>query len=251
MPSTELASPDLVRRRVWERLREVAVPDSRFHLDFSMYIPDYRGSDRIPEALARLGLPDGPGPVFVTPDNNLAGLRESLIREGRPMLMTTYGISRGFLLFEPGVVPEGQEPFAASLDGAEVFGRAVSLAQVEGLGRLSFLVTGASAVNRDGIRFGKGHGYFDLEWAMLREVGCVDESTPVVCCLHDCQYVDEELPAAATDTIVDYVVTPTRTIQVEPRYPKPAGIDRSRLDQALVDSIPPLQELLGRHGFMR
>ena len=37
------------------------------------------------------------------------------------------------------------------------------------------MVTGASAITPSGIRFGKGHGYFDLEWAMLSSKGSCDE----------------------------------------------------------------------------
>ena len=47
-------------------------------------------------------------------------------------------------------------------------------------GRFDLLVTGASAVSMEGVRFGKGHGFFDLEWGMFTDVGIVDEATPVV-----------------------------------------------------------------------
>ena len=40
-----------VRQQVWDKLRGVAKPDSRFHFDFNEYIPDFAGSDA---ALARL-----------------------------------------------------------------------------------------------------------------------------------------------------------------------------------------------------
>ena len=53
---------------VWDRLREVVVPDSRFHLDFSMFIPDYAGSEQTIDALRSLPFYAGAGPVFVTPD---------------------------------------------------------------------------------------------------------------------------------------------------------------------------------------
>jgi 5-formyltetrahydrofolate cyclo-ligase len=232
-----------IRAAVWDRLRDVAVPDSRFHLDFSMYIPDYSGSEGIHAALKRLSFYEGGGVVFVTPDNNLEGLRAGLLRESRPLLMTTYGILRGFLYFGPGSVPEHSIDFAASLDGAERFGTLYDLEALKSLRTLDYLVTGASAVNRDGIRFGKGHGYFDVEWALLRDIGLVGEESPVVACVHDVQYLDEELTALPTDTLVDWIVTPTRTIQVRRKQPKPAGIRWDVLDPALLASVPPLEEL--------
>jgi 5-formyltetrahydrofolate cyclo-ligase len=228
---------------VWDRLREVAVPDSRFHLDFSMFIPDYAGSERMIDALRSLPFYAGTGPVFVTPDNNLQQLRGVLLRERRPLLMTTYGVLRGFLLFAPGSVADAAIDYAASLDGAEHFGRRVGLDELRSLGRLDFLVTGASAVNRDGIRFGKGHGYFDVEWGLLWDIGLVGEESPVVACVHDLQFVDEELESRETDTLVDWVITPTRTISIDRRTEKPKGIRWDLLDPHLLASIPPLMEL--------
>jgi 5-formyltetrahydrofolate cyclo-ligase len=234
---------ETVRVAVWDRLRNVARPDSRFHLDFSMFIPDYPGSERIPAALRELPFTAGGGPVFVTPDNNLETLRAELLRVGRPLLVTTYGILRGFVFFRPGGVPEDSIDFAASLDGMERFGTPLDLEGLRGLGRLDFLVTGASAVSRDGIRFGKGHGYFDVEWALLRDLGAVDEDTPVVACVDDTQYVEEDLPARDTDTLVDWIVTPTRSVRVARTRPKPAGVRWDVLDPHLLATIPPLQEL--------
>lgn len=166
------------RSLVWERLQNVAFPDSRYHLDFSEFIPGYPGCETIPEALAGLPFYGGAGPVFVTPDNNLQPLRASLLRQGRPLLTATHGGRRGFVYFPPGSVPDASAEFASFLDGAERFGTYAYIDALQRLGRLDFLVTGASAVSVEGIRFGKGHGYFDLEWATLRSLQMVDEETP-------------------------------------------------------------------------
>jgi 5-formyltetrahydrofolate cyclo-ligase len=237
---------DSVRSLVWDRLRDVAFPDSRFHLDFSMFIPGYPGCEAIPGALAGLPFYEGTGPVFVTPDNNLQPLRASLLREGRPLLTTTHGGHRGFVYFPPGSVPDASAEFASCLDGAERFGTYAYVDALQRLGHLDFLVTGASAVSMDGIRFGKGHGYFDLEWATLRNLQMVEEETPVVACVHDVQYIEQELPAQPNDTSVDWVITPTRTIKVEREHPKPPGINWDQLDPALLESIPTLRELRHR-----
>ena len=98
-------------------------------------------------------------------------------------------------------------------------------------------------MNGDGIRFGKGHGYFDVEWALFRDIGLAGEDSPVVACVHDVQYVEEELDSRETDTLVDWVLTPTRTIHVERRREKPRGIRWELLDPTLLATIPPLQEL--------
>ena len=38
-----------------------------------------------------------------------------------------------------------------------------------------------------GWRIGKGEGYADLEYGMMRCMGAVDENTPVITTVHDCQ----------------------------------------------------------------
>jgi len=246
---------DSARALVWDRLRGIALPDSRFHLDLSMFIPDYPGSDQIPAALADLPFYGGSGPVFVTPDNNLQSLRASLLREGRPLLTTTYGISRGFVYFPPGSVLGPSAEFASSLDGAERFGMHIGIASLRSLGQLDFLVTGASAVSMDGIRFGKGHGYFDLEWAMLRHLQMVGEDTPVVACVHDVQCIEQDLSALPNDSSVDWIITPSRAVKVSRQQPKPVGIKWDQLDPALIENIPPLRELrhvpYEEHGVIR
>lgn len=45
----------------------------------------------------------------------------------------------------------------------EHFARPITLEEIARRGRFDFMVTGASAVSVDGVRFGKGHGLFDLE----------------------------------------------------------------------------------------
>ena len=152
-----------------------------------------------------------------------AHLRRRMIAAGIPFVVSTYGIYRGFRLLEPGMVPPGDELFAAWLDGIEHFGRPITLAEVAARGRFDFMVTGASAVSLDGVRFGKGHGFFDLEWGMFTDVGIVDETTPVAAVVHDCPGGRGPLYPSPTDILVDVIATPTRLIHVERRAARPRG----------------------------
>lgn len=228
------------RERIWSELRAVARPDSRFHWDFSSFITDFAGSDacarRVLDLEAYRAL--GRSTVFITPDNCLEDLRAELIRQRRSFVMTTYGIVRGFMLLDAARVPVEDARYAATLDGFDRYARPVSLAEMAAGPPVGLCVTGGSAVSRNGVRFGKGHGYFDFEFAVLSELGLTDTSTPIVDVIHDCQYVDEELPPKAHDVAVDLIVTPTRTITVDaPRRPAArirweliAGTEFDRLD---------------------
>jgi 5-formyltetrahydrofolate cyclo-ligase len=233
---------EAIRRAVRGRLRGVGRPDTRFVYDFSNFIADYPGSERIADTLRALPFWEGSGPVFVTPDNCLESLRAELVREGRPLLQTI-AVAMGFHYFPPNSVQPELDRFAGTLDGAMILAQQVSLDFVRSLGPLDFVVTGACAVNRSGIRFGKGHGFFDIEWGILRELGIADDDTPVIACIHDCQLVDADLPADEHDTVVDWIVTPTETIKVTERIRKPTGIHWDRVTPSMLEEIAPLAEL--------
>ena len=238
-----MSKSKIIRQQIWGKLHDVAKPDTRFHLNFAEVIPDFQGSEAATEKLVAMPEYKATSYAFITPDNCLVDLRRRMIEEGRPFVMSTYGIYRGFLLMEPGMVPKGAELYAAWLDGMEHFARPISLEEVARRGRFDFMATGASAVSVDGVRFGKGHGFFDLEWGMFTELGLVDEATPVVAVVHDCQLVHETLTPSETDILVDYVATPTQLHKVERRAKRPKGVKWGLLDPAQIAATPPLREL--------
>lgn len=234
-----------MRIQTWEALRKVARPDSRFSWDFAEFITDYEGSEQGAERIAAMDLYQKAKVIFITPDNNLEKLREIAFRDKKTVVMTNYGITRGFFLIAPGMIPEGKEEVASLLDGVGRYWKHQSLAQLrDSVGHIDLMVTGASTVTPGGIRFGKGHGYFDLEWAMTYTAGLVDVHTPVIGAGHDCQVVDAEVEVQPHDTAIDYIVTPTRVIQTRSEYPKPTcGILWSALEPQMRGQIPPIQEL--------
>lgn len=240
----------IVRERIWSRLKDVALPDSRFHLDFASVIPDFVGSDAATDRITALPVYRDAAYAFVTPDNCLTELRRQMLEAGKTMVVSTYGIYRGFFLLEPGMVPAGQARFAAWLDGLEYFGRPITLAEIARRGRFDLMVTGASAVSLDGVRFGKGHGFFDLEWGMFTDLGLADERTPVVACVHDVQVVEDKLYPSPTDILVDLIATPTRLIEVNRTATRPRGVKWELLDPEQIAATPPLQELQKMRGLV-
>lgn len=237
-----------VRQRIWSRLKDVALPDSRFHLDFAQVIPDFAGSASATDRLWALPCCRDAGYAFVTPDNCLVELRRRMLAAGKAIVVSTYGIYRGFVLLEPGTVPPGQELFAAWLDGIEHFGRPIGLEEIARRGAFDVMVTGASAVSLDGVRFGKGHGFFDLEWGMFTDLGIVGEATPVAALVHEVQVVEDKLFPSPTDIVVDWIATPERLHRVARAHPRPRGVRWELLAPEQVDATPPLRELQRLHG---
>lgn len=231
------------RAAVWAELQHVAKPDSRFHLDFNEYIPDFVNSEAATERLTQLDIYQQAKTIFITPDNCLEQLRAQTVRDGKTQIVTTYGIRRGMIELKPDDVPPGQEELSVLLDVIETMGRPISLTEIQAQYKLDLIVTGASAVSHAGVRFGKGHGFFDLEWAFLWQIGAVDLNTPVVAFVHDCQVVDIDLAYSPFDTVCDYIVTPTRVIHVDNAQKPIHGVLWDKLEPDMMDNIPPLVEL--------
>jgi 5-formyltetrahydrofolate cyclo-ligase len=181
--------------------------------------------------------------LFITPDNCLEQLRAQTVRHGKTQIVSTYGIRRGLIELAPQDVPQNMAPYAVLLDLIEKMGRPLTLSQLRQRHTLDLIVTGASVVSRDGIRFGKGHGFFDLEWAIFYQLGVVNRHTPVVAFVHDCQVVDIDLQASRFDTLCDFIVTPARVIAIENPQKPVAGVIWDRLQPGMMEEIPPLQEL--------
>jgi len=50
-------------------------------------------------------------------------------------------------------------------------GRHITLERIKNLPKkIGLMVTGTGAINHRGLRFGKGHGFFELQWAMLHSI---------------------------------------------------------------------------------
>ncbi|QQA41760.1 5-formyltetrahydrofolate cyclo-ligase [Pelagovum pacificum] len=232
-----------VRARVWSELRKVAVPDSRFHFDFGEFICDFDGGDAAVDRLVDHRFYQEADLIFIAPDNCLERLRLKALQDGKTVLMTTYSIKRGFWLLDPAKIDPVDWPLAATLDAMERLAQPVTLADIAKLGTVDYLVTGTGAINLEGVRFGKGHGFFDVEWAMLHELGRITAATPAAAVVHDCQLLTETLRPESFDTVVDAIFTPTRTIEVDDPHKPTMGIIWDVLDPQMYDTIPPLQEL--------
>ncbi|GME72631.1 unnamed protein product [[Candida] boidinii] len=239
-----------VRSEAWAELRKVAKPDSKFHYNFAEFIADYEGSDKATKLFKEYKWYKDSEVLFITPDNCVEELRYETLKDGKKILMTTYGIYRGFWLLDPNEIPESRYEYASTLEGMEKVAKHVTLQDMIDMKlKVDVLVTGTGAINMKGIRFGKGHGFFDCEWGMLYSIGAVKQDTPTVAFVHDCQLLDQELTPDIFDTICELIVTPTKIIEVYKLYNdtikiKPTvGILWDRLDPKMLETIPPLQEL--------
>jgi len=226
-----------IRERIWRLLEERGV--ALFPKPIYGRIPNFLGREIAAARLARHPIFERARVVFCNPDSPQRPVREAAIRYRKILVMATPRLREGFLIIEPGDVPRGREREASTIRGAFRYGRKVEELPLP----IDLKITGSVAVSPDGGRVGKGGGYSDLEWGILREMGAVRDDTPVATTVHDLQVV-EEIPMAPHDMPVDYIFTPTREIRVEPPRPKPPGILPEELDERKASEIPMLAKLL-------
>jgi len=235
-----------VRLLVWQRLSDVARPDSRFDLDLSRFVPDFEGREDCDERLLALDAVAGARTMFVAPDNSLEAFRARALAAGTRLLVPTYGTRRGFVLLDGPRIDAAHVELAATLDGMERHGRILSLDDLRDLGPVDLVLTGAVAVTTQGVHFGSGDGSLDLEWALLRHLGLVTARTPLVASVHDCQVLEAHVRPGPHDAVVDVIVTPTRVLNCAPALPKPDGIFWREIRGQAASANPYVRELLAR-----
>ncbi|KAF7064362.1 hypothetical protein CFC21_070697 [Triticum aestivum] len=126
------------------------------------------------------------------------------------------------------------------------YGRPIDLDEVI---KVDLIVIGSVAVDPStGARLGKGEGFAELEYGMLRYMGATDDSTMVVTTVHDKQLVDD-IPVEKLlihDVPVDIICTPTQVILTNTAIPKPQGIYWEKLSPEKLGQIRILRELKRR-----
>jgi 5-formyltetrahydrofolate cyclo-ligase len=131
---------------------------------------------------------------------------------------------------------------AAAKEGAAKAGRKVGARE---LPSVDLVVCGSVAVNRQGVRLGKGGGFSDLEVAFLVEAGVIRPDTVLATTVHPLQVVDEPLPETIHDFRVDLIVTPHEAIWCAKSH-RPPGILWDHLNQDKSAEVPALAALAAR-----
>jgi 5-formyltetrahydrofolate cyclo-ligase len=209
-----------------EHLRGVALTDSRFDLDLDQFIPGFAGLELATARLTETPAFISASTLFVTPDNSMQVLRWKAIEAGKTLLVPSYGLRRGFLRIRPEAVPHGDALYASWGDGLMHFGERVAVGELASVGRLDAVAAGAAAVSRNGLRFGMGHRYLDLEWNMFRKVECIASDAPVWTIVHDCQVIDSDEAGDDDNVVASGIFTPTRAIKMSAQR-QPERVRRS------------------------
>jgi len=205
-------------------------------------IPPFIGQEKASRRLSELPCYREAKCIMVPPDEAQKDVRLSVLKDQKRLIMATPGLRDGFYLIDPVLVPSEKWPEAVSIRGVKQLGKRLKT-DVKSIGKIDLLITGAVVVNPKGARIGKGSGFFDLEYTILRHIGAVDKDVPVVAVVHDMQVVNEEIPMGENDVPVDYIVTPSRIIKTNRSYEKPSSILWEMVKKSHTLRMRPLKEI--------
>lgn len=227
-----------LRERIWDDLEESGV--ARFPYPPHGRIPNFAGADEAADRLADLDTWRDATVIKSNPDAPQLPVRRRALREGKTVYMAVPRLreEKCFLELDPAELDDTDA--AATIGGSSEMGVPVAPAEME---PVDLVVSGSVAVNREGARVGKGEGYSDLEFALLREVGLVGEETTTVSTVHERQVVDGEITTSAHDVPMDYLVTPQRVVRTKSDDAKPTGLDWDGLPEERIAEIPILHAL--------
>lgn len=223
----------------WEALRDAGAarfPGARGR------IPNFTGAEAAAARLAETAAWRSARVVKCNPDSPQRPVRRAALEAGKILYVAVPRLASDHPFFEldPGRIDRKDRWRASSIKGAAELGRPVRLDDMQ---RIDLIVTGCVAVDRRGARLGKGGGYSDLEYALLREAKLVTEDTVITTTVHPLQVTgDGEIPMTAHDFALDLVVTPAEVIRCPERPPRPAGVLWDHLEGAKREAIPALAE---------
>lgn len=234
-------SKEHYRKLVWDALvrENAALPP------YPVYgrIPNFINADKAASLLASMDEWKNARVIKVNPDSPQRWVRMNALMEGKVLIMPTPRIRDGFLILDCVDAVK-----ASTIRGAFIHGRRLRSIDelLNHIKHVDLIVEGSVTVNAYGERLGKGEGYGELEFAILRELGLVDADVPIATTVHDLQVIDDRLPQDPYDVPIDIIATPTRVIRVHGRGYRPSGMIWHMLSNEKLMSIPLLQELINR-----
>ena len=230
-----MRTKDAARQHVWDHLESEGF--AAFPFPPHGRIPNFIGASIAADRL--LDIPEFAtfSQIKVNPDAPQRPLRAKALQRGIVVYVPTPRLRGGFKRLDPETIPAESIRRAAGLAGMDEWAQDVP---IRDLPRMDAIVCGSVAVDHRGHRCGKGEGYSDIEYAILRELG--HPPVPVYTTVHDAQVL-ERIPRDDNDLPLTEIVTPTQTITIPNPPPPPEKIDWSLLSDEDLEEMPILKDL--------
>jgi 5-formyltetrahydrofolate cyclo-ligase len=232
-----MRSKDEVREDVWRAMEREGV--ARFP-GAEGRIPNFAGAKGAAERLARHSAWTNAETLKANPDSPQTHARRVALVQGKLLVMAVPRLrdQHPFRLLDPRKLSDEQRREAATIKGALRYGKVIDVDEVP---ELDLVLTGSVAVNLKGARVGKGGGFSDLEYGLLRESRKIDRRTVIATTVHPIQILRENLLMTRHDIPVNLVATPRAVIEVDGAYGRPPGILWDHLQPPQIHEIPVLE----------
>ena len=232
-------SKDDLRERIWDYLDSEGI--ARFPFPPHGRIPNFADASDAADRLADTDAWATTDTLKCNPDAPQLPVRRQALRDGKTLYMAVPRLSEPepFLRLAPDEVDDIDD--ATTVSGSAKHGVPVD---PEAMPHIDLIVAGSVAVDEAGNRVGKGEGFSDLEFAVLRGFDRVSDDTTVATTVHDSQIVSEgDIEPDRHDVPLDLVVTPTQTIDTDAVAARPGGLYWDDIGEAKIAEIPVLQRL--------
>jgi 5-formyltetrahydrofolate cyclo-ligase len=227
-----------LRERIWDHLEAEGI--ARFPFPPHDRVPNVAGADDAADRLAGTEEWANADAIKANPDAPQLPVRRRALRDGKTVYMAVPRLrdEKPFYELDPAEIPPDEYDSAPAISNVESYARQVAPEDME---PIDLVVSGSVAVNERGARVGKGEGYSDLEFAILREFGLVSDETVTVTTVHGMQVVEEEIATSHHDVPMDRLLTPERTVRTDASDAKPSGVAREELTDEQIEGIPILR----------
>lgn len=192
-------SKEEVREYVWKKIE----PFCDFPSPYGR-IPNFRDAKKACERIRELEEYLNAECVFSAPDSALLRLREIVLEDGKTLLAVLPRM-KGFVVLKEKVKP--------TIDKLKL-GKVANFSELKG--KVSIFAQGCVAVDLHGNRIGKGSGFGDREFEILKKEGVLADKALFVVVAHDIQvFSDLSYLAEPHDAKADVILTPTRIIRIQ------------------------------------
>jgi 5-formyltetrahydrofolate cyclo-ligase len=191
---------DLIRHKIWSLLEKNNLVD--FPRPCYGRIPNFKKAREAAERICTLTEFSISECVFCAPDAVLQRVRELVLEQGKTLAVALPHMEAFLEINQRSNISR-----ATRISGMRKYGSPLHT-------RVDLFVQGSVAVDLYGSRLGKGRGYGDTEYLLLKKRGLLSKNAKVVTIVHRLQITpDLRSFMSERDVEVDYVITPEGILQ--------------------------------------
>ena len=208
-------------------------------------IPNFVGAEAAAHHLIQTPEWVGARMIKCNPDLPQRPVRHAALKAGKTIFMAVPKLAKQkpFIKLDPKCLSPKDLWSASSIKGSAMLGRPVHLDEMP---QIDLIVTGCVAVSADGVRLGKGGGYSDLEYGLLKHFNKIGAETVVMTSIHPTQFLPAgTVPRESHDVAIDMVAMLDGTKRLSPRFERPSGILWPRLEAEKRANMPVFDNLFG------